>query len=347
MNHVFKDYKPSVTIEELDTIDTSEFFKKKTLKISEESSKILVNYYNKERRKRYGYIGILPAEYSHEYHKINDEWQRKIATVGIGNDLVIIAIKYVNMFRHIYNKLEGMPISVNNNKTNEETVLQKLSDSGVCRKFVAIDPESKWFEEKGYVLDSEVKTYNYHSNVKTNFTKLTNRWRTKKGVNRLLKDPLLTYTKLTNENVSVKKICEAFTRWKKDVEKSNMLSLTLSNCIKKYPYWNDKNVEYYLFEYNGFPVGLIVYVIVNDTIGHQIVNKGITHMVFDNIPDIPSEVGKRIGAFMHYITMKDLHERGVKDVYCGAVMGFRKSSLRVYKSIMNDDSFGVNIYKPK
>jgi hypothetical protein len=266
--------------------------------------------------------------------------------VGIDDDLVIIAIKYVNMFQHQYRRLEGMPISVNNNKTNEEKVLQKLSDSGVCRKFIAVEPESKWFEKKGYVLDSQVETYNYHSNVKTNFTKLTNRWRTRKGVNRLLKDPLLKHTKLTNENVFVDMVCKAFTRWKKDVEKSKFLSKTLSNCISKYPFWNDKNVDYYLFEYNGFPVGLIVYVIVNDTIGHQIVNKGITHMVFDNTPDIPSEIGKRIGAFMHYITMKDLHERGVKDVYSGAVMGFRKPSLRIYKNIMNDDYFGVKIYKP-
>ena len=58
MNQIFKNYKPSITIEELDTIDTSEFFKKKTLKLSEESSKILVDYYNKERRNRYGYIGF-------------------------------------------------------------------------------------------------------------------------------------------------------------------------------------------------------------------------------------------------------------------------------------------------
>ena len=36
---------------------------------------------------------MLPAEYASEYHKIKNEWQRKVITIGIENDLVIINLK--------------------------------------------------------------------------------------------------------------------------------------------------------------------------------------------------------------------------------------------------------------
>lgn len=336
---------PCVTIEQLDIISERNLFNDKAISLSNSQSKKFIDYYNSERRNRYGYIGILPAEYTYEYHQIKNEWQRKIVTVEVDEDLVIVVLKHVQMFKYIYKRLEGLPISISNNRKNEEKVFDKLSSSGLVLKFLSNEPESKWLEEKGYTVDTIFETYNYYSNVNVNFAKIgSNKWRTKKGVNRLLKDCRLSFKKLTKQDKSVDKINEAFIRWKKDVEKSKWLSKGFSDSISKYPYWNDNNVEYYLFEYDDFPIGLIVYLIVNGDIGYQLVNKGIDHMVFDEPIEIPDEIRKRIGAYMHYVTMKDLYDRKVTDTFAGGAMGIRKASLGIYKKIMNDSYFGVKIY---
>ena len=68
-------------------------------------------------------------------------------------------------------------------------------------------------------------------------------------------------------------------------------------------------------------------------------------MVFEEEVDVPEEVRKRIGAYMHYVTMKDLQERNVVDTFAGGAMGTRKASLGIHKAIMNDCSFGVRIYE--
>ena len=263
--------------------------------------------------------------------------------IEMGDDKVIIILKWVAMFKHIYCKLEGLPISMGGVRDNEMIVVNKLAVNKLCKKFVLLEQEANQMD--GLVLDSTIEKYNYHSSVSHNYDKMTNGWKTKRGVNRLLKNDKIKITKLTSPHNAVDSICVAFARWKKNIEKSTSLSLSLSKAISKYKYWDDKNVEYYLFEYDNFPVGMIVYVIVNDIIGYQIVNKGIDHMVFDDSQIIPDEIKKRIGALMHYYTIKDLHERGVTDVFAGPVLKHRKNTLNIHKSIMNDESFGIGVYK--
>jgi len=335
---------PCIDIQELETVDPSLFFNERCMSIKNESTKKFIDFYQTERRNRYGHIGLLPAEYVHEYHLIKNEWQRKVATVGVGDDMVVIVLKHVQMFKHIYKRLEGLPISCSGNKVNEKLVFEALRKN-LCRKFLGNKPESDWMEQQGLTLDTEFDTYNYYSHVDTNIMKMKNRWRTKKGVNRLLQNDRLTFKKLIEKDDSVEKINNAFLTWKRDIEKTKWLSKGMANAITKYQYWNDPSVEYYLFEYDGTPIGLVVYLIVNDKIAYQLVNKSIEHLVFDEEIDIPDEVRKRIGAYMHYVTMKDLFCRGVVDTFAGGAMGTRKASLGVHKAIMNDSFFGVKIYE--
>ena len=334
-----------VEIEELDSIDNKMLFNR-SMSLSEGRAKLFIDYYNETRRFRYGHIGLLPAEYAHEYHNIKNEWQRKVVTIGVDDDLVICVLKHVQMFQHVYKRLEGLPISIKENKKNEELVFDKLASTGLIKKFLANEPESIWLKDKGFSVDTKFDTYNYHTSVPSHYeTKVgVNKWMTKKGVNRLLKDDKLTWTKLDKHHDSIKIINDAFTRWKRDVEKTKWLSAGFSKSISQYKYWNDPNVDYWLFEYDKFPVGLIVYLIVNDDVSYMLVNKGLDHLSFDEKPNVPDEVRKRIGAYMHHITIKDLYHRGVQDMFAGGAMGTRKASLGVHKNIMNDSYFGVNIY---
>jgi hypothetical protein len=335
---------PCIDIEALKTVDPSLFFNDMCFYLKQPSSKKFIDFYQETRCMRYGHEGLLPSEYVHEYHKIKNEWQRKVATVSVGEDLVVIVLKHVQMFQHIYKRLEGLPISASGSLANEELVFDALREN-VCKKFLGNEEESLWLEKKGLELDTEFETYNYYSHVDTNMEKMNNRWRTKKGVNRLLKNPEVAYRKLNKPDIAVEQINNAFLKWKRDVEKTKWLSKGMADAITKYEYWNDPSVEYYLFEYGSVPVGLIVYLLVNEKIGYQLVNKSIDHMVYEEEVDVPEEVRKRIGAYMHYVTMKDLQEREVVDTFAGGAMGTRKASLGIHKAIMNDSSFGVRIYE--
>ena len=276
---------PCVELENLDVLNDKQLFKE-AMYLSESRSKIFIDYFTKVRKCRYGYMGVLPAEYASEYHKIKNEWKRKIITIGIGDDLVICVLKHIQMFQHIYKRLEGLPISINNNRENEEIVFDKLSNTGLCKKFLVNEPESKLLDKKGYKLHTSFEIYEVCSNVKTNYEKISsNKWRTKKGINRLFKDKKLTWTKLDKPNNSIEKLNNAFLKWKKDIEKSKWTAAGFAKSINQYKYWEDPNIDYWLFEYDNFPIGLMVYLRVNDEIGFQLVNKGIAEWF--NLPHTP------------------------------------------------------------
>ena len=336
--------RPCIDINALPTVEPSAFFRERCLSLKEQSTKKVIDFYQTERRNRYGHIGFLPAEYTHEYHRIKNEWQRKVATVGVENDVVIIVLKHVQMFQHIYKRLEGLPISMMGNAANEQRVFDAVRGT-LCLKCLGNDAEAEWMASQGLRLDTRLDTYNYYAHVPSNFKKVgSHKWRTKKGVNRLLRDHKLTCRKLTEQDDAVGIINTAFLRWKRDIEKTRWLSKGMSEAITRYSYWNDPSLAYYLFEYNGTPIGLVVYLIVNERLGYQLVNKGIAHMVFEDAVAVPNEVRQRLGAYMHYVTMRDLRDRGVVDTLAGGAMGTRKASLGIYKAIMNDCPISAKVY---
>jgi len=331
--------KHTVWLQELDLIDATEFFKNKCVRLNDKNIKQVIDFYNKERFERYGYMGILQAEYSYEYNVVINEWQRKLSIIRIDNDMVIVFIKFVNMFQHRYNRLEGTPISVSGNKTNEKLVFDKLISSGICQKVVTLDVEK--FDMK---IHKRHDYWNFYSDIKNNYLRMNSRWKTKKGITKLLDDNLMSWRIAGKSDVNkISNLCESFELWKKQVEKSKFLSKNLKDGIVNYDYWNDDSLRYYIFEYDGFAVGLVVFVIVNNEIAYQIMNKGISHMITDY--SVPSYVKNRLGAYMHYITVNDLFELNVKHLYCGSALKNRKPTLKIFKSIMNDKSFGCNILK--
>lgn len=327
----------TTSFSKLDGMTQSEFFKNNCMKLNDVRAKEIIDFYNDARYERYGHAGILQAEYSYEYNKIVHDWQRKICVIQYGNDQIICMIKFVNMFQHRYCRLDGTPISVCGSIINENLVMDKLCK--IVEKIVMVEDVDR--------LELHVKheNWNFYSDIDNNYIKMDNRWKTKKGINKLLDDKLVSW-KIADRNDQsvVKTLCESFQSWKSEVEGSKFLSKNLTDGIMKYEYWNDDSVRYYIFEYAGQPIGLIVYVIVNGKIAYQIANKGIAHMIIQDEIIIPTHIEKRLGAYMHYITVEDLWKEDIKHLYCGSALGNRKPTLKIFKSIMNDTPIACNIY---
>ena len=102
----------SIEFNKLKDVDSTPLFKEYANSCWEESSKSLIRKYNSIRIKRCGITASLRSEYSYEYQTICKDNARKFLIVNIENDSVIIPLKRVQMFKYIYNRLDGFPISL-------------------------------------------------------------------------------------------------------------------------------------------------------------------------------------------------------------------------------------------
>ena len=348
-------HSPCVEIGELKKLTSRELFLEKSFDFTSTKSKEIIDYFNSTRTKRYGIGGTLPAEYTHEYQKINKEWYRKYITIGVKGDLVIVVLKYVNMFGNVYNRIEGCPISITNNRENEIKVLISLFNNQLTNKIGCVKKEGDELEKIGFVFTDKIISYNFYSHIPTNYEEISkNKWRTKNGVNRMLAMKNLSWKLLNNETDidKIKIVNKGFDRWKMEIEGTDKGWHNLSKKSVQYPYWDeDDGVNYYLFSYKDIPIGLAVYIFPNGKLAHQIIKKSLGHLLYEDgfikLNEKESnefdELGKRLGNYIHYITVKDLYEMGIEDGYFGG--SFSMKSLRTHKGRMNDLEISHYNYK--
>jgi len=342
-----------IEIEDLKNITADEFYKIRSLPMWETEAKELIDFYNAERTKRYGFGGTLPAEFSHEYNKICHDISRRIITIGYDGDRIIVVIKRVQMFKHIYNRIEGLPISMGGNREMEKVVLSEIAGNNLATKISGLEDEVK---PLSYPFSEKVEAYNYHSYIPENFTRIDkNKWKHKKGIKRMLAMEKLTMNFLQDQNAydlkDIQTLNDGFDKYKKEVQKVPKGWHKLQKSMSKYPYWTDDRVICYLFKYKNIPVAFVVYVLVNDQLTHQIINKSIGRNLHEEYQLTEEEqiefeeIKKRISAFTHYKTIQDLCRRGIINGYFGGAFGNDGKTLRTYKNIVNDHEIEHHIHK--
>jgi len=342
-----------IEIEDLKNITADEFYKIRSLPMWETEAKELIDFYNAERTKRYGFGGTLPAEFSHEYNKICHDISRRIITIGYDGDRIIVVIKRVQMFKHIYNRIEGLPISMGGNREMEKVVLSEIAGNNLATKISGLEDEVK---PLSYPFSGKVEAYNYHSYIPENFTRIDkNKWKHKKGIKRMLAMEKLTMNFLQDQNAydlkDIQTLNDGFDKYKKEVQKVPKGWHKLQKSMSKYPYWTDDRVICYLFKYKNIPVAFVVYVLVNDQLTHQIINKSIGRNLHEEYQLTEEEqiefeeIKKRISAFTHYKTIQDLCRRGIMNGYFGGAFGNDGKTLRTYKNIVNDHEIEHHIHK--
>jgi hypothetical protein len=345
-----------IEIEDLKNIGSTEFYKFKSIPMWEPEAKEFIDFYNIERTQRYGIGGTLPAEFSHEYNKICHDGFRRVITIGYDGDRVIVIIKRVQMFQHIYNRIEGLPISMAGNTSIERCVLTQIAKCGLSTKISALESESEILKQWGFEFSEKVDAYNYYSHIPTNFAHIDkSKWKHKKGINRMLAMKNLTMNFLQDQNAhdlqDIQILNDGFDKYKKEVQNVPKGWHRLQKSMSKYPYWADDNVVCYLFRYKEIPVAFVVYILVNGHLTHQIINKTIGRNLHEEYALNEEEqiefeeIKKRISAFTHYKTIQDMVRRGVMDGYFGGAFGKDGITLRTYKGIMNDHEIEHYIHK--
>tara|TARA_Y100000310_G_C20687901_1_gene820268 strand:+ start:1749 stop:2816 length:1068 start_codon:yes stop_codon:yes gene_type:complete len=343
-----------ITYQQLFHVTEHSFYKVFARPLSDISSKADIDFVNAERQLRYGPQYILPAEYSYEYNLICNDPHRRIITIDFGDDIAIVVLKRVQMFQNVYTRIEGIPISRSRNKHHELHILTILAATGLAYKIGGCLIESEILDQMGYPFSEEISSYNFYSYIPSNFAKINrNKWKHKKGIKRMEKMSGLTVKFLVDKNQKdlddISRLNGWFDRWKKEVEGTKSGWKKLQKSMSKHPYWLDQNIISYLFRYKDIPVAYVVYVTGKYKTAHQIINKSIGRAVLpefeftDQEQQEFDEIRRRIPAFIHYKTIKDLNERGYAHGYFGGA--FSMKSLRGYKTMMNDLEVSQQIHK--
>jgi hypothetical protein len=336
----FLDRVCSIENSALGNIEADKLFLDKSIDLSVTQIKKFIIYYNEERKRRYGYEGILPAEYTHEYSNISKDWKRKLITIGVEGDIVISILKRVQMFENVYTRLEGLPISISGSKQNEKSVLDNLTPE-LCYKINAIEPEAAILEAWGYTLSEKQDNYNFYCDVPTHSLKIgSSKWRNKKGINKLNKITELTWEIVTKPSRAIIDIQKGFDEYKGEGKGANPNRASwhsLAKNIAEFKSFGSDSVLFYLFSYNKNPIGLCVYVIVNKKWAHQIVKKSA------HSTEVPEVLNKKFGSYIHYVTITDLNSRGITDVYLGG--SFDIGELKTHKKEMSDAAINTLVYK--
>jgi len=334
--------------------DGLHFFKNAAQPLWELHTKDLIDFYNSSRRDRFGYEGILPAEYTYEYNKICRDTQRRIVRVRTKGDEVIVILKKVQMFKNVYNRIEGLPVSVNGDDKSIRTTLDELSKKGLAQKISAIPEESEILTTWGFPFSEKIDSFNFYSHLPTQFEKMSKaKWMHKKGVKRLLRIDNLSIKVLEYENKSDKEDVETLNRgfdeyklWYEGISKGWK---KLQSSMSKYPYWDDENTICYLVRYKGFPVAYAVYIYTVSKTVHLIISKSIGRNLHENYSFTKEEkteweeIKKKISAYTHYRTTDDLLRKGVIHGYYGGA--FSMKSLRTFKKIMYDNEITHFVHK--
>jgi hypothetical protein len=318
-----------------------------------------IKFVQREKKSRYGAEYILPSEYTYEYNKIYQDRMRRLVIVKVNNDKVFIVLKRVQMFQSIYNRIEGIPISYLKNQNTELKVLKEISENKLAQK-IGVNEIEEATVKKYYQFSEKIQSYNFYSNIKNNFEKIDkNKWKHKKGINKLLKMTNLTFKVLKNEGAldyenvlkdkeDINKLNLAWEKYKKEIDKVPKGWIRLKKAMAKYSYWNDNFTFCYLFKYKDIPVAYVVYILDNK-VCYQIINKTVGRSLYDNLnlneeeQKEFDEIKKKISAYVHYKTIEDMKKRNVTDAFFGG--SFSLGKLDIYKTIMNDKQISHYVYK--
>lgn len=356
------DMVPDVTYEQLDKSQyytSHSFYSEISNRLQTPRGKSFIDFYNNARFGQYGPEGHLPAEFTSRYNLICPDPSRRIVSVGINNgyvdDIVLVPLKKILMFRNVYTRCEGFPISVKGIQENATKVTKLLLQEHLIEKISVCSGEVPLVEQLGMERDNEIESWNFYSNKNTIVDKVTsNRWKTKKGINRIFNFDHFQFTSLKHRDSSIDYIISGFDKYKEQTDKNVGGWKRLCKAISEYPFWRDDHVSYIMGWYRHIPLYLCVYIECPETnSAHQIVNQSMAHNVyleqFRNELDLEEvsifdEIIKRTGALIHYHMIIEVSKNPKIDhLYFGGALSSKK--LRIYKQILNEKEFSCIIYK--
>jgi hypothetical protein len=284
----------------------------------------LVEQYSEVRTSRYGPDGVIPAEFLPVYQRLRSrDWTRSYGQI----DGVVYLMKRISLFKVQYNRLEGLPLSLDGDYEAERKVTDDLLQSSHVQKVRCCEPEAEILIGKGYTnLVDEDALSNFWSNVDNRIARTSKAsWRCKPILNWATKDGKLQWRPTTlNDSQEIWDLYTDWVEFKKEVEKQGVMYQDLYGSILLDHQNKRSDLFCHVMTYEGKIIAFVVYAISGEY-AHLLMNicKGKTeHSEVEKLQ-------KYMGQLTQYFTVRSLKELGIKYVLFGYCT--EKEPLYAYK----------------
>lgn len=315
-----------ISFEQLENMKSYEELKRETSSISIKEDSIFRPFY-RALEKKLGIDSTFVLFYSPQRREHERLGIYRYIIVEKDGDLILLLLKFVNMFKIRYLRLDMLPISIKGDDSNEREVLKVLLENGLIGRVCFVEWEEEVIKEMG-LSKGGVLVSDFYTNIEERYNDrvLNNKWKSKEGINGILK----------NERVEFRKIEE------KDLEKVKKLYNAWEDpgyyCQKFRAGMMEKLLVEDVFAYGLFvdeePVMVRVYLrTIDDEVMRDEINISYAMCRKEdmNYPEETVELIERLrnrwAAIFSYFITKEFFERGIKFCFEGGAVSEKEKDV--------------------
>lgn len=281
-----------------------------------------------------GYKSIIDFEYNplrFKYHK-NRSMELFVIVQSADGDQVLCILKYVHIFKIIYYRLEGFPISVNAVKENEVKVVQKLMEKKFIDCIIYDDEDKEIIEGRLGLKQYRIWGLNYYCHLDERWNKIDKgKWRSKNGVNKVRKNSDFVFREI--KNLDAKNMKEMWKFWVQDMgERESVfykqMYTSVFNSFGKMSLFKEKDLLIgHCVYYKDLLLAMSMYMRWDNGKIYQFVNFNFAKLKYDRDIyagmskediDILEYERKHVGMQIFYYSLKQLRENSIgKVLYVG------------------------------
>lgn len=271
-----------------------------------------VETYYKLRRSRYGIDAALPAEFLPTYQGLRSRDYSRFYYVERG---VCFLLKKIRLYNVQFNRLEGLPISLNGDDAAERSVLKELLECPWLHKVHCCDGEVPKLQQYGnfkYVREDVVA--NFWSDIDIRIEKTSkNSWSGRNPLNWATKNEGLKFRRSEQQDTDeLLKLYESWEAFKSENEK--VIRTDLYQGILRDHFHHTPQLINYVMHYGSRLISFSTCAIVGED-AHLLANIAIsrTHGDYSNMKKVVDYMGQ----LSNYFLVRELKTIGVNRMLSG------------------------------
>lgn len=290
----------------------------------------IVDEYAEKRIARYGVAGAVPAEFLPVYQGLR---RNDSSRVYVEYRRTIFLVKKVRIFKAQWNRVEGLPISLNGDQGLENKVLQEILKSPLLHKIRCCAAEAIQLQEMGIKSEEEDAISNFYIHLKARAQRISKgSWRGKSILNYAREHGKLIWRPAEpSDYPEIEHFYESWSR-KKEADGQDVMYKKLYEGILDGVLKRREGLLSYILTFEGRLIGFVAYALSGKT-AHLLANQviGKTEEIVD---EQIRKVAQYAGHLCHYFTVHSLLELGLEHAFLGYVE--KSDSLNVYKTATSD-----------
>lgn len=314
------------------------------INIRKASSKDLTPFYQL-RVDRLGSFGMPPYYLFPLYQKYEKNSAYFYLIILIESDRILILLKNVHIAKGQYVRMIGKPISIQNNQSHEDEIIEVLINNKLINQIFFVHREAEDIASYDLEFEKKIRDRDYFSYIRFRFQEIDKaRYKSRNIINKIKLNNDIEFRNTTSKDIANIKNLDLM--WKNYKQKGNERIITpkfldnLLNDIK------NKKIISYVYYYKKRLCGVeFLLSVMNDT---QLLNVAARSIGRAEIPKNYFEKTEKRDPFinvlkrktvyqMFYFMLKSLKDSTYRNIYSAGGGGLKKGVM-LYKEYLNHNS---------